>query len=307
MPLVIGKEILDAAKSGGYLVPSFNTNNLETTQAILETAEKMRAPVFIQVSDGARKYAGMENLSNLVRDMAGRVSVPVALHLDHGANYEMVLQALRAGFTSVMIDASHHPLEENIAETLKCVEAAHAVGVSVEAELGRLGGIEEDINVSEQDAFLTDPDEAERFVSETGIDYLAVAIGTSHGAYKGKGRPYIDHARIEEISRRIDIPLVMHGSSGVPKYLVEKLRATGSDIGDPAGIHDDDVRKALKTNAAKVNVDTDLRLAITAGMREVMQNDPKQFDPRKIIGKGREYMAQVIAEKFELMQTAGKA
>lgn len=307
MPLVIGKEILDAAKSGGYLVPSFNTNNLETTQAILETAEKMRAPVFIQVSDGARKYAGMENLSNLVRDMAGRVSVPVALHLDHGADYKMVLQALRAGFTSVMIDASHHPLEENIAETLKCVEAAHAVGVSVEAELGRLGGIEEDINVSEQDAFLTDPDEAERFVSETGIDYLAVAIGTSHGAYKGKGRPYIDHARIEEISRRIDIPLVMHGSSGVPKYLVEKLRATGSDIGDPAGIHDDDVRKALKTNAAKVNVDTDLRLAITAGMREVMQNDPKQFDPRKIIGKGREYMAQVIAEKFELMQTAGKA
>lgn len=307
MPLVIGKEILDAAKSGGYLVPSFNTNNLETTQAILETAEKMRAPVFIQVSDGARKYAGMENLSNLVRDMAGRVSVPVALHLDHGANYEMVLQALRAGFTSVMIDASHHPLEENIAETLKCVEAAHAVGVSVEAELGRLGGIEEDINVSEQDAFLTDPDEAERFVSETGIDYLAVAIGTSHGAYKGKGRPYIDHDRIEEISRRIDIPLVMHGSSGVPKYLVEKLRATGSDIGDPAGIHDDDVRKALKTNAAKVNVDTDLRLAITAGMREVMMNNPKEFDPRKIIGKGREYMAQVIAEKFELMQTAGKA
>lgn len=307
MPLVIGKEILDKAKSGGYLVPSFNTNNLETTQAILETAEKMRAPVFIQVSDGARKYAGMENLSNLVRDMASRVSVPVALHLDHGADYKMVLQALRAGFTSVMIDASHHPLEENIAETLKCVEAAHAVGVSVEAELGRLGGIEEDINVSEQDAFLTDPDEAERFVSETGIDYLAVAIGTSHGAYKGKGRPYIDHARIEEISRRIDIPLVMHGSSGVPKYLVERLRATGSDIGDPAGIHDDDVRRALPSNAAKVNVDTDLRLAITAGMREVMMNNPKEFDPRKIIGKGREYMAQIIAEKFELMQTAGKA
>jgi fructose-bisphosphate aldolase, class II len=307
MPLVIGKEILDAAKSGGYLVPSFNTNNLETTQAILETAEKMRAPVFIQVSDGARKYAGMENLSNLVRDMASRVSVPVALHLDHGADFAMIMQALRAGFTSVMIDASHHPLEENIAETKKCVEAAHAVGVSVEAELGRLGGIEEHIVVEEKDAFLTDPDEAERFVEETGIDYLAVAIGTSHGAYKGKGRPYIDHARIEEISRRIDIPLVMHGSSGVPPYLVERLRATGADIGDPAGIHDDDVRKALKTNAAKVNVDTDLRLAITAGMREVMQNDPKQFDPRKIIGKGREYMAQVIAEKFELMQTAGKA
>lgn len=307
MPLVIGKEILDKAKAGGYTVPSFNTNNLETTQAILETAERLRAPVFIQVSDGARKYAGMENLSNLVRDMAGRVSVPVALHLDHGADYATVLRALRAGFTSVMIDASHHPLEENIAETLKCVEAAHAMGVSVEAELGRLGGIEEDINVSEKDAFLTDPDEAERFIEETGTDYLAVAIGTSHGAYKGKGRPYIDHDRIEEISRRVNVPLVMHGSSGVPKYLVDKLKATGADIGDPAGIHDDDIRRALPSSVAKVNVDTDLRLAITAGMREVMVNTPKEFDPRKIIGKGREYMAQVIAEKFELMETSGKA
>ncbi len=307
MPLVIGKEILDRAKEGGYAVPSFNTNNLETTQAILETAERMRAPVFIQVSDGARKYAGMENLSNLVRDMAGRVTVPVALHLDHGADYAMVLRALRAGFTSVMIDASHHPLEENIHESKRCVEAAHAMGVSVEAELGRLGGIEEDINVSEKDAFLTDPDEAEQFVAETGIDYLAVAIGTSHGAYKGKGRPYIDHDRVAEISRRINIPLVMHGSSGVPAYLVERLKATGADIGDPAGIHDDDVRRVLPTNIAKVNVDTDLRLAITAGMREVMQNNPKEFDPRKIIGKGRDYMAQVIAEKFELMGTAGKA
>ena len=307
MPLVIGKEILDKAKSGGYTVPSFNTNNLETTQAILETAEKMRAPVFVQVSDGARKYAGMENLSNLVRDMASRVSVPVALHLDHGADYEAVLRALRAGFTSVMIDASHHPLEENIADTLKCVQAAHAVGVSVEAELGRLGGIEEDIDVSEKDAFLTDPDEAERFVEETGVDYLAVAIGTSHGAYKGKGRPYIDHDRIEEISRRVAVPLVMHGSSGVPKYLIDKLKATGADIGDPAGIHDDDIRRALPSSVSKVNVDTDLRLAITAGMREVLIGTPKEFDPRKIIGKGREYMAQVIAEKFELMETAGKA
>ncbi len=307
MPLVIGKEILDKAKAGGYTVPSFNTNNLETTQAILETAERLRAPVFVQVSDGARKYAGMENLSNLVRDMASRVSVPVALHLDHGADYAAVLRALRAGFTSVMIDASHHPLEENIAETLKCVEAAHAVGVSVEAELGRLGGIEEDIDVSEKDAFLTDPDEAERFVEESGTDYLAVAIGTSHGAYKGKGRPYIDHDRIEEISRRVAVPLVMHGSSGVPQYLIDKLKATGADIGDPAGIHDDDIRRALPSSVSKVNVDTDLRLAITAGIREVLINTPKEFDPRKIIGKGREYMAQIIAEKFELMETAGKA
>lgn len=307
MPLVPGKEILDKAKSGGYLVPSFNTNNLETTQAILESAEAKRAPVFIQVSNGARKYAGAETLAYLVRDMANRVSVPVALHLDHGDGFENIIQALRVGFTSVMIDASHHPLEENIAETLECVKAAHAVGVSVEAELGRLGGIEENINVSEKDAFLTDPAEAEEFVERTGIDYLAVAIGTSHGAYKGKGRPYIDHDRIAEISRRIDIPLVMHGSSGVPPYLVAKLKELGADIGDPAGIHDDDVRKALKTNAAKVNVDTDLRLAITAGIRDVIINNPKEFDPRKIIGAGRDVMAQLIKEKFDLMETTGKA
>lgn len=307
MPLVVGKEILDAAKSGGYLVPSFNTNNLETTQAILQTAEDMRAPVFIQVSNGARKYAGAETLAYLVRDMASRVSVPVALHLDHGDGFANIIQALRVGFTSVMIDASHHPFEENVAETIKCVEAAHAVGVSVEAELGRLGGIEEHIVVDEKDAFLTDPSEAEEFVERTGIDYLAIAIGTSHGAYKGKGRPYIDHDRIAEISKRIDIPLVMHGSSGVPPYLVQKLKDLGADIGDPAGIHDDDIKKALKTNAAKVNVDTDLRLAITAGMRDVIVNNPKEFDPRKIIGAGRDMMAQVIREKFELMNTAGQA
>ncbi len=306
MPLVIGKEILDAAKAGGYTVPSFNTNNLETTQAILETAERLRAPVFVQISDSARKYGGTETLPNLVRDMASRVSVPVALHLDHGSSYEKVLQALRTGFTSVMIDASHHPLEENIAESKRCIEAAHAVGVSTEAELGRLGGIEDDIDVSAKDAFLTDPDEAERFVEETGVDYLAVAIGTSHGAYKGKGRPYIDHDRIELLSK-LGIPLVMHGSSGVPHYLIEKLRATGADIGDPAGIHDDDVRRVLSTAVAKVNVDTDLRLALTAGLREILFNTPKEFDPRKILGKGREYMAQVVAEKFELMETAGKA
>ena len=306
MPLVIGKEILDRAKSGGYAVPSFNTNNLETTQAILETAERLRAPVFVQLSDSARKYGG-DALPNLVIDMASRVSVPVALHLDHGASYEKVLQALRAGFTSVMIDASHHPLDENIKDTQKCVEAAHAVGVSVEAELGRLGGIEDEINVSAKDAFLTDPDEAERFVAETGTDYLAVAIGTSHGAYKGKGRPYIDHDRIAELTRRLDVPLVMHGSSGVPEYLIDKLKATGADIGDPAGIHDDDIRRALPTGVAKVNVDTDLRLALTVGLREILINTPKEFDPRKILGKGRDYMAQIVAEKLELMGAAGKA
>lgn len=307
MPLAIGKEVLDKARREGYAVPSFNTNNLEITQAILEVADELRAPVFIQVSDGARKYAGMENLANLVKDMASRVRVPVVLHLDHGADFKMVMQALRAGFTSVMIDASHHPFEENVRETKKVVEAAHAVGVSVEAELGRIQGIEDNIQVSEAEAFLTDPEEAERFVAETGIDYLAIAIGTSHGAYKGKGRPYIDHKRLEEISQRVSIPLVLHGASGVPTWLKEKLLATGAELKEATGIHDEDIKKAIPNGIAKINIDTDLRLAMTLGIREVVVGNPKEFDPRKIIGKGRDYLKQVIREKFELMGTVGRA
>jgi len=306
MPLVTGKAILDRAAAEGYAVPSFNTSNLETTQAILGVAEQVRAPVLVQVSDSARKYAGMETLSNLIRDMAARASVPVALHLDHGADYAMVLQALRAGFTSVMIDASHHPLEENIELTRRCAEAAHAVGVSIEAEIGRLGGIEDQINVSAEDAFLTDPDEARRFHDETGVDYLAVAIGTSHGAFKGKSRPFIDHARLGRIAALVPIPLVLHGASGVPTWLVERLRGAGGAIDNPVGIHEDDVRRSIANRVAKVNIDTDLRLAMTAGMREALQ-DPTQYDLRKVLGHGRDLLAQVAREKFELLGAAGRA
>ncbi|MFC6591878.1 class II fructose-1,6-bisphosphate aldolase [Deinococcus lacus] len=304
--LVTGKEILVPARAGHYGVPSFNTNNMEITQAIIHTAEKLQAPVMVQMSEGAIKYGG-QDLANLVTDMAQRASVPVALHLDHGSSYESALKAIKMGFTSVMIDASHHPFEENVRETRRVVEAAHAMGISVEAELGRLGGIEEHIVVDEKDAFLTDPEEAVRFVEETGTDYLAIAIGTSHGAYKGKGRPFIDHPRIEKIASMLDIPLVAHGSSGVPADIIARFRDAGGEIGDAAGIADEDLQRAVQHGIAKVNVDTDLRLAMSVGSREVFRNTPKEFDPRKWLGSARDLMSEIVAYKLKMLGAAGKA
>lgn len=304
--LVTGSEILVPARAGKYGVGAFNTNNMEITQAIIHTAEKLRSPVIVQMSEGAIKYGG-QDLANIVIDLAKRATVPVALHLDHGSSYASAMKAISMGFTSVMIDASHHPYDENVAETAKVVEAAHALGVSVEAELGRLGGIEEHVVVDEKDAFLTDPDEAVDFVKQTGVDYLAIAIGTSHGAYKGKGRPFIDQARIQKIGSMIDIPLVAHGSSGVPADIVQRFRDSGGEIGDAAGIADDDLREACKHGIAKVNVDTDLRLACTVGIREVLKANPKEFDPRKVFGKAREVMSSIVEHKMGVLGSIGKA
>lgn len=211
------------------------------------------------------------------------------------------------GFTSIMIDASHHSFEENVRETRRVVEAAHAMGISVESELGRLGGIEEHIVVDEKDAFLTDPDEAVQFVEQTGTDYLAIAIGTSHGAYKGKGRPYIDQARIARIGELLGIPLVAHGSSGVPAEIVQRFRDSGGEIGEAAGIADEDLREACQHGIAKVNVDTDLRLASTVGIREVLKASPKEFDPRKIFGPAREVMSRVVEHKMGVLGSVGQA
>lgn len=304
--LVTGSEILVAARQGKYGVGSFNTNNMEITQAIVGTAEKLRSPVMVQISEGALKYGG-KDLVNITLDLAQRASVPVAIHLDHGSSFESALKAIRLGFTSVMIDASHHPFEENARETRRVVEAAHAMGVTVEAEIGRLGGVEEHIEVSEEDAFLTNPEEAARFVEATHCDYLAIAIGTSHGAYKGKGRPFIDHARIEKVAQLLSIPLVAHGSSGVPASIVERLRAAGGEIGDAQGIADEDLQRATQHGIAKVNVDTDLRLAMTVGIREALQKNPKEFDPRKILGPARDLMAEMVALKMQVLGSAGQA
>ncbi|GGN40922.1 class II fructose-1,6-bisphosphate aldolase [Deinococcus daejeonensis] len=304
--LVTGNDILIPARAGHYGVGSFNTNNMEITQAIIHTAERLRSPVMVQMSEGAIKYGG-QDLANIVIDLARRATVPVALHLDHGSSYESALKAIKMGFTSVMIDASHHGFEDNVKETKRVVEAAHAMGISVESELGRLGGIEEHIVVDEKDAFLTDPEEAVQFIEQTGTDYLAIAIGTSHGAFKGKGRPYIDHARIEKIASLTSIPLVAHGSSGVPQEIVERFRKAGGEIGDAAGIADEDLQRATGFGIAKVNVDTDLRLASTVGIREALTANPKEFDPRKIFGPAREVMSQVIEHKMRVLGSVGKA
>jgi len=304
--LVTGNDILVPARAGKYGVGSFNTNNMEITQAIIHTAEKLRSPVMVQMSEGAIKYGG-QDLANIVIDLATRATVPVALHLDHGSSYESALRAIRMGFTSVMIDASHHGFEENVRETRRVVEAAHAMGISVESELGRLGGIEEHIVVDEKDAFLTDPEEAVQFIEQTGTDYLAIAIGTSHGAYKGKGRPYIDHARIEKIAGMTSIPLVAHGSSGVPADIILRFRDSGGEIGEAAGIADEDLQRAVQHGIAKVNVDTDLRLAMTVGVREVLKASPKEFDPRKLFGPAREVMGQIVEHKLGVLGSVGQA
>ena len=305
--LVSGLEILKKAREEGYGVGAFNTNNMEITQAILEASEELKSPVILAFSEGALKYGG-DYLVSMALEMAKRVRIPVALHLDHGSSYESVLRALRYGFTSVMIDKSGEDFETNVRETRRVVEAAHAVGVPVEAEIGKLAGVEEHVAVDEKDALLTNPEEAKLFVEKTGVDYLAVAIGTAHGPYKGKGRPFIDHERLKKIAELLPgVPLVLHGASGVPKELIEKINRYGGQIEGAQGIHPDDIRQAIKEGISKINTDTDLRLAFTAAVREVLYTDPKVYDPRKILGPAREEMKRVVKERIELFGSAGKA
>jgi fructose-bisphosphate aldolase class II len=306
MPLVTGLDVLGPARAGGYAVGAFNTSDLEVTQAIVEAAEETRSPVLVAVSESALGYGGT-GLIELVKHLAREATVPVALHLDHGSSFGSCVRALRWGFTSVMIDKSHEDEETNVRETARVVEAAHAAGVTVEAEIGRLAGIEDHVNVSAEDAALTKPDEAARFMERSGADYLAVAIGTSHGAYKGKGRPFIDHARLAGIAARVAAPLVLHGASGVPEELVRRFRAAGGVMEGAVGIHPDDVTRAVRHGISKVNTDTDLRLAFTTSVRESLRDDPSLFDVRKLLGKARQEMRAVVADRMRLFGSAGKA
>ncbi|MCD5405377.1 MAG: class II fructose-1,6-bisphosphate aldolase [Desulfotomaculum sp.] len=284
MALVTVAELLKKAEEGKYAVGAFNCNNMEIVQAIITAAEAERAPVIIQASQGAIKYAGLEWVAGMAKLAAERAKVPAAIHLDHGTSFEQCVKCIRAGFSSVMIDGSKLPFEENVALTNKVVEVARAVGVSVEAELGKIGGTEDDISVDEREAMLTDPDEAKEFVERTKVDSLAVAIGTAHGQYKGK--PELDFDRLEKIKKLVKIPIVLHGSSGVP---------------------DEDIRRAISLGVSKVNIDTNIREAFTNTMRKILNEKPKEIDPRKVLGPAREAAVEVIREKIRLFGTSGKA
>ncbi|MEM1590175.1 MAG: class II fructose-1,6-bisphosphate aldolase, partial [Candidatus Bathyarchaeia archaeon] len=304
MMLVTNKELLSAAKLGGYAVGAFNIQNLESFLAVVEAAVEERSPVIVAVTPGAIRYAGLKYLATLVRTAAEILPVPMSLHLDHGEDVETVRKCLEAGFTSVMIDGSHLPFEENVALTRCVVELAHPVGVSVEGELGRLAGVEEK-TVEEREAVITDPEEAEEFVKRTEVDALAVSIGTSHGAYKFKGEPQLDFERLRLIRERVDVPLVLHGASSVPQWIIEKATKYGAELTGAKGIPEDHIRKAIVLGITKINIDTDLRLAFTATVREVLANSPKEFDPRKILGPAKEAMKEVVKAKMRLFGRSG--
>jgi len=304
--LVTNKDLMIPARRSGYGVGAFNVNNLEAVLSVVEAAVEEKSPAIVAVTPSAIKYAGLPYISKIVRTAAELASVPLSLHLDHGEDFETASKCVGAGFTSVMIDGSHLKFEDNIVLTKRVVDVAHPKGVSVEAELGRLAGVEES-TVEEKDAILTDPAVAKDFVERTGVDTLAVAIGTSHGAYKFKAEPKLDFERLKLISKNVSLPLVLHGASSVPAWIIEKAAKYGAELGGAKGIPEENIQKAISLGIAKINIDTDLRLAWTATVREVLANSPKEFDPRKILGPAKEAMKQVVKGKMKLFGSTGKA
>ena len=312
MALVNTKKMFEMAYKNGYAVGAFNVNNMEITQGIISAVAEEKAPLILQVSRGARKYAKISYLKAIINVVVEEnPDIPIAINLDHGDNFETCKQFVDDGFTSVMIDASKQPFEENIAVTRKVVEYAHARDVVVEAELGQLGGIEEDVvGVSDDDIskHIADPNQVEEFVEKSGVDSLAVAIGTSHGAYKFKKEPKLAFDVIQEISNRLPgFPLVMHGSSSVLKEFVDLINKYGGDMPNAMGVPEDAVSKAAKMAICKVNIDTDLRLALTAKIRQVYAEQPGEFDPRKYLGPGREAIREMVKHKLHVLGCAGKA
>lgn len=311
MGLVSTKEMFRKAYEGGYAIGAFNVNNMEIIQAIVEAANELKSPVILQVSSGARKYANPTYLTKLVEAAVLESDIPIALHLDHGDTFELCKQCIDSGFTSVMIDGSHLPYEENIALTRKVVDYAHAHGVTVEGELGQLAGVEDDINVSDEDANYTNPDQVEDFVKRTGVDSLAIAIGTSHGAFKFKPgqEPKLRFDILEEIKHRLpEFPIVLHGASSVSQQYVKIINDNGGQLADAIGIPEDMLRQAAKSAVCKINIDSDLRLAMTAGIREVFNAKPGLFDPRGYLTQGRKYIKELVSHKIRtVLGSEGKA
>lgn len=311
MPLVTTKEMFRKAYEGGYAIGAFNVNNMEIVQGITEAAAAEHSAVILQVSAGARKYAKHNYLIGLVTAAEKETGLPIALHLDHGEDFEICRSCVDGGFTSVMIDGSKHSFEDNIALTKQVVDYAHQFNVTVEGELGRLAGVEDDVNVSEADSSYTDPAQVEEFVSRTGVDSLAIAIGTSHGAYKFKPgtKPQLRFDILAEVERRLPgFPIVLHGASSVMQEYVAKVNQFGGAMPDAIGVPEDMLRKAASMAVCKINIDSDLRLALTAAVREHLATNPDHFDPRQYLTPARAAIKEVVAHKMrEVLGCAGQA
>lgn len=312
MGLVTTTEMFKKAYEGGYAIGAFNINNMEIVQGITEAAHELNSPVILQASQGARKYANSVYLVKLVEAALSLYpDLPVALHLDHGADFDVCKDCVDNGFTSVMIDCSSKPFEENIAITKKVVDYAHAHGVVVEAELGTLAGIEDAVQVSAEDSSYTNPDDVEEFVGATGVDSLAIAIGTSHGAYKFKPgtKPQLRFDILEEVVKRLPgFPIVLHGSSSVPQEYVKMINEFGGRLKDAIGVPEDQLREAARSAVCKINIDSDLRLGMTAGIRKTFVEDPSVFDPRSYLKVGRQYVKDIVTHKIkDVLGSDGKA
>ena len=311
MPLVNTKEMFQKAYEGGYAIGAFNVNNMEIVQGITEACKELQAPVILQVSAGARKYANATYLKKLVEAAVIESGVPIALHLDHGPSFELAKSCIDGGFTSVMIDGSHLPFDENVALAKQVVDYAHPRGVTVEAELGRLAGVEDDVKVDAEDASYTRPSEVQEFVERTGVDSLAIAIGTSHGAYKFKPgqKPQLRFDILEEVSNRLPgFPIVLHGASSVPQEFAELINKYGGQMPDAIGIPEEMLRKAATMAVCKINIDSDIRMAMTAAIRKHFAENPSHFDPRQYLAPARDAIKEMVAHKIkDVLGCAGKA
>lgn len=304
--LITLKQALAKAEKGSYAIPAFNINNLEIDQAVLEAAQELHSPIILQTSEGAIEYAGMEFLKALVYESA-KGKVPVVFHLDHGKNLKLIKKAIDSGYTSVMFDGSLLDFKTNVRDTKKVVAWAKKRGVSVEAELGAIKGVEDLVSVEEKQAFFTDPVKAKEFVEKTGIDALAVSIGTAHGAFKFKQEAVLDIDRLQKIRTLTKKPIVLHGASGVMSDIIELGEKYGADFSNAKGVPDEEIKKAILHGVRKINIDTDLRLAFTVGVRQALAENPKVFDPRKVMAAAKALMKEVAMRKMRLFGSADQA